>query len=441
MLESRPLIEPLDQSPERRTPVAPGTASTRRIRLGLAVVLCLTFAITFLKGFRMPNAWSATQFAFNYSQGFVRRGFVGEVARTLFGDGVFKYGAFVSFAFLLMVVVTVALCWAVRRAWKGNAEELGFQCALLAFAASPGLVFFVHAVGYFDYLGFLGVLGLILSRSSRPRRYVIFYVSIGVGLIFALIHEVLAVMFGTVMLFAMLCHIVDLGRRTRLSTAVWVSLCAHLCCAILIVFVVSSLVSTLGTEDASRIAALKSWIVRHSDFPLRFEAFEALQRSSKEAFESLMPWYWATRSNRLLAWKAFFAFLPSFAFLIFYGLFSIRRMQESRLNRYMLSAVFVAASLAPLALNLVGWDFNRWNAIALLACFSCLLSMKLFLPSAPLRTTPVHVWTLGAAAIALSLASDTVLFDGFTVQHYPFENQFEFIERLFQDGTTYRPHD
>ena len=36
----------------------------------IAVVVSLT---TFLKGFRMPNAWAATHFAFNYSQGFVRR--------------------------------------------------------------------------------------------------------------------------------------------------------------------------------------------------------------------------------------------------------------------------------------------------------------------------------------------------------------------------------
>ena len=50
-------------------------------RRHFAIVAWLVFAVSLLKGLRMPSSWSATHMTFNYSQGFIRRGLVGEVIR------------------------------------------------------------------------------------------------------------------------------------------------------------------------------------------------------------------------------------------------------------------------------------------------------------------------------------------------------------------------
>src|SRR4051812_46761643 len=116
------------------------------------VAICASvFALTYFKGFRMPNAWTATHFAMNYSQGFVRRGLVGEVARWLIGDNVYRYNVFALFAFVVFTLVAVALGLMMRGALRADRDDLALRAALLVFAASPALVFFIHAIGYNDY--------------------------------------------------------------------------------------------------------------------------------------------------------------------------------------------------------------------------------------------------------------------------------------------------
>lgn len=131
------------------------SARSRRLDRAFAAILILIFAITFLKAVRVPNLYSATTFALNYSQGFVRRGFVGEVFRRVFGDLTFSYWFFASFAFSVLVLSGIALGIVVKRALRAAPRDVGFKCVLLAFAASPGLLFFVHEVGYLDHFGFL----------------------------------------------------------------------------------------------------------------------------------------------------------------------------------------------------------------------------------------------------------------------------------------------
>lgn len=404
------------------------------------VAICASvFALTFLKGFRMPNAWTATHFAMNYSQGFVRRGLVGEVARRLIGDYVYRYNVFAVFAFTVFTLLAIALGLMMRGALRADRDDLALRAALLVFAASPALVFFIHAIGYNDYIGLLFVLLLVLYAVRARSRLLIFYLVVGAGLTFAFIHEALVVMFGPVMVFAMACHILRCSKQHRLTTRDWLVLLAHGALASLMIFALSSLVSTLGTEDAARIRALQQFIAKHADYPPRPEAFEALQRSSRENVRTLMPWYWSFEYNRNLAQKSWQAFAPGFVWLLYYGLRAIELPTLPRLGRWALRALFLGASLTPLLLNFVGWDWNRWNGLALMACISCILTLKQFLPAASPKPMPAHVWTLGVIATAIGLATTTPLFDNFEVQFFPFNKQWDFIHDLFERSFIYRP--
>lgn len=257
------------------------------------------------------------------------------------------------------------------------------------------------------------------------------------GLIFALIHEILAPMFAPVIFFALLCHIVRRAPDTR-SFGTRAVMVAHAVIVVLLVLSLSGLVSTLGNDNVPRVLALQASIAAKADFALRPDVFDALHRSSEYSLMVLMPWYYDNDFPPALVLKSCLSMLPSFAFMLVYGLHSIARLEIDKKVRWLLGATFVAASSAPLALNLIGWDWNRWNAIAVLARFGCVVSLRLFLPSRRGRTS-VPLVVAGVLAVAISLASDTVLFDQARVQFYPFEQQFEFIRRLFETDFRYRP--
>lgn len=429
---------PFDHCPEMTAPeICP--VPTKEQRRAFAVIAAVVFGLTFLKGFRLPNLWSATQFAFNYSQGFVRRGLIGEIARRIGGDEVFYYYHFVIYALIVLVLVAIFLGWAIRLALRADPSDLGFWMLILVCAASPGMVMVVNTVGYYDHLGFLAVLLLVIWGPKLPGRYAIFYVVLALGLLFALIHEALAVMFAPVMVFTLACHIVARSKAERLGIKNVVALVTCLVLTASIVFVVSSIVSTLGTEDFAKVRALQLSIRRHTDFVNRPDAFEVLERSSRENLLHLMPEYWSYPANRRVAIKSAIAFAPSFAFLVYYGLRAVERPTLSRAIRWILRALFLGAVISPLLLNFVGWDWNRWNGLSLVAGFCCVLALKRYLPPFRPSPCPVHLWALGAIAAVISLASTTVLFDAFQVQFFPFEQQFEFIRNLFKHDFRYRP--
>lgn len=407
-------------------------------RAYLPVVVAL-FVLAWLKGFRFPNLWSATHFAFNYSQGFVRRGLVGEVARQLWGDDVYRYETFVVFAFVVFFFTVVGFAWAIRRALVNDPRDLGLKVAVLVFASSPGLVFFIHSIGYNDYFGILLVL-IVLFLASRSRStFALFYWVVLISIVSALIHEGLAVMFGPILVLAMVCHVLRRAEAAPMSRGLTVALVAHTVAATLILLSLSTLVSSIGVEDLDRVQALREYVTQHADFPIRPKAFDALQRSSEQNLTRLMPWYWSVKSHVDVAIPSWQAFFPGFLWMLAYGVLAVRRARVPSSSRWILAVLFVLASLAPLAFNFVGWDWGRWNGLALLACFSSIMTLKSYFPTRAEDTTPVHVLSTGIIAVAIGLASTTPLFDGFQVEFFPFQAHQDTLERLIEDGFQYRP--
>ena len=407
-------------------------------RIFLPVALTI-FVISWLKGFRFPNLWSATHFAFNYSQGFVRRGLIGEIARQLGGEHVFRYETFVGVAFVVFLAAAVGFIWLIRRALASDPRDSGFKTAVLVFGSSPGLIFFIHTIGYNDYFGILLVLGVLFYASRSRSRFGLFYWIVAASVVSALIHEGLAIMFGPVLMLAMACHILRLSEQAPLTRPLVLNLLIHAAVTTAILLSLSSIVSLIGVEDLERVQALQTYVEKHADFPIRPKAFDALQRSSKENLTRLMPWYWSVSGHwigAILSWKAF---VPGFLWLLVYGVVSVRRTRVPKKSSWILCTFFIVAALAPLAFNFVGWDWGRWNGLSLIASFTSLATLKLFFPTRAEDSTPPHLVTAGIMATAIGLASTTPLFDGFQVQFFPFQAHEDLLKMLLEDGFQYRP--
>jgi len=412
-----------------------------------AVVAWLVFAVSLLKGLRMPNLWSATHMTFNYSHGFIRRGLVGEVLRIVGGARPYNYNRLALVAALLFVAVTVAMVFLIKRVLDRDPEDIGLKAAVLVFAASPGIVTLAHFVGYLDYVGLLLVVGVILLVAGSKRRYPIFFVSMPVALLLAFVHEAQVLMFAPTILFVAICHIVIQFRQPDISRRAKLLLVASAAVGFIAAFVASTTVGIVGTKSPAVINALQASVGQVANFPLRGDAFEALHRSVRDAIFTLMPWFWSQPENKTYLVLSTISAFPAIAFLVFYGVRLIGRLGLSKVPRTIMTASFVAAALAPVSLNFIGWDSTRWNAISLMACFCCIATVKLYFSSkvpaeANLRVESPFVLTLAAVAIVLGLCSssyDRFLFDGYSVQWFPFQGQVNSLIELFKGHFTFLP--
>lgn len=425
---------------------APAAAPPLPLR-HVRIIIGLVFAVSILKGLRMPNLWAATHMTFNYSHGFIRRGLVGQVIRFL-GARHYNYNLFAFASFALLILVAAVMGRLIKRMLETDAGDLALQGAVLAFAASTGVVFFVHEVGYFDYIGLLALLLFIRLAHGTQRRYLSLGLAVPFGVGLALVHESLVVMFAPTMLFALLCQIVvqtqgpGVARRTRPL------LMAAAAGTVLIAFAASTVIGAVGTGSPTMIHALEESIARASNFPLRDDAFDALFRPVRENVLTLMPGHWRDPVSLRYLRTGLVVTFPTVAFLVYYGVRLIRRLALPVVTRWTLIATFVAATLGPLSLNLVGWDSARWNSIVVIAGFCCVACLRLFFPPAADRPTERRVpgplvVTLAAAAVVLGLCSTNYfgfLFDGYQVQWFPFDVQLDSLFELIRGHFTFMPH-
>jgi hypothetical protein len=401
-------------------------------------LLATIFALTFFKGVRLPSLWAATHFAFNYSQGFVRRGFVGEVARRLFGDDVYTYKNFLGFSCLVFTLCALLLGRNIVQALRAAPQDLALRLALLAFAASPALVFFVHMLGYFDNLGLLLVLGFLWAAERINNRFVPAILVALVGVVLVLIHEGLVIIFVPTLTFVLLCHAVRAHRLAAFKRWDWAILGVEAALAIAPILIVAIVLSRSGGHDADRVQALTKFMHRHVDFPIRSDAVETLTRSSEENMRRIIPWYWRQPESQQRAAQDFSAFLPGLGVLIYYAATMLRRLALPRALFVVLLLGFIAATFAPEFMNFAGWDWPRWNGLTLINCVVALLSLLVLLRPEPARVGPNFIAAAGVAT-AIALASNTFLFDDYRVQYFPFGKQFELIERLFREDFKTRP--
>jgi hypothetical protein len=418
-------------------------------RRHFAIVAWLVFAVSLLKGLRMPSSWSATHMTFNYSQGFIRRGLVGEVIRLVGGARPYNYNRLALVAIVLFVAVAVAMVLLVKRVLDTDPEDVGLKAAVLAFAASPGIVMLANAIGYLDYAGLLLVVGVILIAARSKRRYLVFFLGTPVGVLLAFIHEAQVLMFAPTILFAMICHIAIQFRQGDISRRAKLLLVANAAVGFIAAFGTCAAIGIVGTKSPDAINALQASVGQVANFRLRGDAFATLCRPASEAAFKMMPSFWRDPENQTYLVLSMISAFPAIAFVIFYGMRLIGRLDLSKLTRTILAISFIAATLAPVGLNLIGWDSARWNAISLVACFCCVAILRLYFSSndcaePSLRVESPLTLTLAAVAIVLGLCSSNYtnfLFDGYRVQGYPFEEPVRSFVELVKGHFTFMPHD
>jgi hypothetical protein len=411
----------------------------RRIFVVLAGLLA---AISFLKALRFPNRWAATNFVLNYSQGFVRRGLVGEVARTVLGDATFHYRVFVAFSFLVMAVSIGGFVWLARRALAERGADLELRSAILVFLASPALVLLVHLVGYLDYLGLAFIT--LFAAAAPTRAWVAYGVAALAGVVLAFVHEAQTLLFMPVVLFILACRALALAQRTPASGGAprgW-STGLLLTAVLSLALGASAYVSLAG--EAQRVAALQRWLNERVDFTTHYGVFRALKTGSPVGLLDVMWRFWSD-PGRLIWWfKALVLFAPSYVFLIIYGWRALATaVGAARRSVAALRALFLLACLSPLSLNVVAWDYARWFALGVVNALVCILGFHAACRVPASRDTSRPPWLPLAAGVvvALGLASDGILFNNARLSYYPFFDQWQALAHLLESGTIQSPAD
>jgi hypothetical protein len=100
--------------------------------------------IAILKGLRLPSRWGATEAVIDYSDGFIKRGLFGATLGHWLNLNV--YSNFALVASLLFGIVVALLATAIVSSNILN-STVG-QIATSVFAASFGLTYLAHIVGY-----------------------------------------------------------------------------------------------------------------------------------------------------------------------------------------------------------------------------------------------------------------------------------------------------
>ncbi len=265
-----------------------GAAGTRsapapaRTPLYVSVIIAGVFAVSLLKGLRMPNLWSATHMTFNYTQGFIRRGLFGQVLRALGGRNIYHYNKLALIAVAMFVLTVLAVARLTRRMLATDGGDRGLAAMTLVFAASPGIVFLAHEIGYLDYVGFIAVPLFIVWGARGTRLWPIFYVAIALSVVLALIHESMIIMFAPTMWMVLAGHVITQIRARKPARGTRWALVAHAAVAALVALAASSVIGTAGTKSPDRIHALQASIQRYANFPLRGDGFEALYRPVRD---------------------------------------------------------------------------------------------------------------------------------------------------------------
>ncbi len=341
-----------------------------------------------------------------------------------------------------------------RRMLATDGGDRGLAAVTLAFAASPGVVFLAHEIGYLDYVGLVIVPLFIVWAARGARRWAVFYVATALSVVLALIHESMMIMFAPTMWLVMACHIavqIRTGAPPRRTRAL---LILHAVAAAAVALVVSSVVGAIGTRSPARVMALRASIAETADFPLRGDGFEALYRPVRDNLLHLMPRHWSFEDNQRYLITGLVVSLPGLAALSVYGVRLIGRLALPRLTRAILTTLLLGATFAPLVLNLLGWDSARWNAICFAAAFNGVAALRLFFCTPDARAdvvAPSGSWsgrvddpwmlTLAAAAIVFGLTSNYAgfLFDGYVVQWFPFDGQLRSLLELVRGNFHFMP--
>ncbi len=366
----------------------------------------LAFVVTLLalfKGFRLPNTWAATQAQVGYSRGFVKRGLFGTLIAQPLHLG--SYVVFSCFSAALLLVLFVVFVVLVRSA--GLRERCGSAFPAAVFGASYSTTYLAHLDGYLDVPLAALTIALLCIRNAKQRALV----ALPVTVLAVLTHELFLVVFFPVVLLSFALQALSLPERAARRRAL-----PSIVALAVVALGTTTFTAMHSSADRQTARALEADIQRRVDFPVRPDFFEVFTRSAGDNLR-IMLGYTHNHGWREAQLGCALILLPTGALLL--GI-TWCLLEQSSISHARLAFLFcLAASLAPLAMNLLGWDVGRWYALAGLNCFLTLLCVCQFVPG---NSLPEYSAFVRAAilVIAISMASGGFLMDHLEIRPFPF---------------------
>lgn len=362
--------------------------------------------IAILKGFHLPNLWSATQLQVDYAFGFVKRGAAGSVLRLL-DLPIERYWVFASISFIALAAALFIFVIFLRQ--RPAQKEVALYSTI--FLSSFATTYFVHLVGYLDVI----LLTLTLIVLAIPQNGLWIAATYIVCIACTLIHESFLLSFFPLVWFRVVMGaMLDKGRGKNFAVLHGIALP-------LFVAIVTVLVAFHHPLTAEQVSMLQAMIGASVNFPIRPEFFVVMTNSASDNMRLMlrhfqMPSWWINEAG-------------AFASLLWVALFftwqSLRLVKESTSpKKTTLKIAVVYASLSPTLLQAFGWDIFRWYAIAACTAFVVyrLLAERLAI-SLPAGLSFAQMRILALVLVGLNLATGAGLFDGIRINTFPFTDE------------------
>jgi len=359
--------------------------------------------LAFAKGIRLPNSWSYTQAQLDYSAGFIRRGFFGAtVGHLLQLNRYSHFAVFSTVLLLLLMAVLVLLARSSKLAERTPPGEL-----LAVYASSYSVSYLAHLNGYFDIVLALLCVGPLFIRRTGWRMAAAACATVA-GI---LVHEQFFFAFLPILVVGVLFGAAKAGSSAeRLRGWVGAALLLLLGVGMMLYFARHSALTTAQNDQ------LRQSIANKTDGALNTEVFKG-ETLTPEANLGIMKQVWRRKTYVPAQLESLLMFAPTAVVLSWATLFLLRRWMPDRYRRIYVGVLI--ATLAPLRLNLLGWDLCRWNELLSLNAFLMLLLVSRLIGGEPVRL-PVRLRRACLLAMMLNMATGGGMMDQRHIRPFPF---------------------
>jgi hypothetical protein len=349
---------------------------------------------------------------FDYEFSFIKRGLFGHLM-----------GYFVSppYPYLLLAIVAYAVfaVWLVLLLillYPLIRAQTAFAFIACLFFVSPGFVYMVHTIGYFDHVG-LAVVLICLFLPANGFGIGARVLMSGLAL---LVHEAFFVLYFPVLVYDLLLKL-RIWTHQRGATAI---------VALVIItaglgtrYLANTQLSSVSLAEYRPYLAAKA-----ANFELRGDAVETLGNDSAHNL-GVMRGMWSDPFRWISLFIDLLLILP--LALFFVALTLIRLTNEG--GRRSIKIVAAVAAASPLMLHVVAWDLFRFDAAVQLSAFLILLSTVR--PGGLPRMEAGRerrFQRVGIGLIVLTLSTEVGLFDGYVAQRLPFRGHLNHIRNVLQ---------
>ena len=321
------------------------------------VLLLAAFFAVFLNIFADPYPFAMTQMLFDYSEGWSRRGLVGEFLTFFTGDSVSLREAMVS----SVVITSLGAIALVVYLWPRLRGDLFGTLILLVFLCSFAFASFLGSPGYLDGV----ILALVVLALCALERGPWGFAVAAVALTLSVMTHENALPYYSAMLG--LAAVIIYGQTARAWFAGIVLVGVGL--------TVTVLLFTIGQLDSEAALRLAQSIQDKAEFPTDPEALDVAGRGLTENLTYIEN----IRSRSAYPiWLAYDGGL----FAIMAGVMIWLNLAVMAGSPLMLRLWMVAAILAPKTLNLIAFDVTRFGTASVFAGFMILAVNLRYLPEA-----------------------------------------------------------